>query len=249
MAGAVASYDFQGLQSAYATQMLIPQSVALPYGGPTDEAGSFAKGLGLGNVGGTAQPEIWTITSTLADNTWRFVFAGGLQTYKTPALAYNVSLAALKTALQDYIFGDGSIDTVVGTPGSSYVITFADNARIGGLIMLPELASSGSISIVRTQRGSVGVGQYDVYDGSTVTTIDALNVYDVALDPTGALQGEYITSSGQPFNPLAYLEGFFFASDIPNVANGAVGNDKKLGFVVGSSVSQSGCVLRLSQKN
>jgi hypothetical protein len=249
MAGAAYSFDFQGLQSAYANQMLVPQSVAVPWGGETDVGGSYAKGLGFGLVGGTAQPEIWTITSSLADNTWRFIFNGGIRTYITPALAFDVTTAALKTALQDYIFGADSIATVTGTPGSSYVITFAENTRIGGVILFQESASSGSISVVRTQRGSVGSGQYDVYNNDTITTIDALNIYETALDPTGALQGEFITATGQPFNPPTYLEGFFYSADIPNIASGAVGNDKKLGYVVGSSVSAAGTVLRLSQKN
>lgn len=245
-----AAFEFamQGLQPAHSKQFAVRRGVTLPRGGPTDAGGSYAKGLGLGMVGGTAQPEIWTITSTLADNTWLFVFAHGGGVSKTAALAYNVSLADLKTALEG-IFGEGSIATVTGTPGSSYVITFADNARVGGLIALPELASSGAISIVRTQRGSVGAGQYDVYDADAVTTIDALNEFETSLDPSGARVTEFGTSAGQPFSPSAFLEGFFLAADIPNIASGAVGNDKKLGYSVGSSVSAAGTILRLSQKN
>lgn len=245
MAGAAYSFDFQGLQSAYANQMLVPQSVAVPYGGETDVGGSYAKGLGFGLVGGTAQPEIWTIDTTLNSGTFRITFVGGIRAYVTDALAYNISTANLKTALQDSIFGADSIATVTGTPGTQYVITFAENARIGGAVIF----TSSLIALTRSQRGSVGAGQYDVYDDSAVTTIDALNIYETALDPTGALQGEFITATGQPFNPPTYLEGFFYAADIPNIASGAVGNDKKLGYVVGSSVSAAGTVLRLSQKN
>ncbi len=242
------TFALQGLQPAHSKQLAVRRAVALPRGGPTDAGGSYAKGLGLGLVGGTAQPEIWTITSSLADNTWLFVFAHGGGVSKTAALAYNVSTAALKTALEG-IFGTGSIATVTGTAGSSYVITFADNARVGGLISLPELASSGSISIVRTQRGCVGAGQYDVYDGSDVTTIDALNEFEVSLDPTGARATEFGAAAGSVYSPSAFVEGFFRASDIPNIASGAVGSDKKLGYAMGSSVSAAGTVLRLSQKN
>lgn len=242
------SFAMQGLQPAHSKQFCVKRSVALPRGGPTDAGGSYAKGLGLGLVGGTAQPEIWTIDTTLADNTWLFVFAHGGGVSKTSALAYNVSAAALKTALET-IFGTGSIASVTGTAGTQYVTTFTDNARVGGLIALPELASSGSISITRTQRGSVGSGQFDVYDGSGVTTIDALNEVETSLDPTGARVTEYGASAGQPFSPSAFFEGFFNAGDIPNLASGAVGNDKKLGYSVGSSVSAAGTILRLSQKN
>lgn len=242
------TFEFQGLQPAHSKQLSVKRAVALPRGGRTDYGGSYAKGLGLGLVGGTAQPEIWTITSSLADNYWTFIFAHGGGTAQTDSLAYNVSTTALKTALET-IFGSGSISTVTGTAGSSYVITFTDNARVGGLISLPNSATSGAISIARTQRGSVGSGQYDVYDGSTVTTIDALNEFTTALDPTGARVTEIGASTGQPFSPSAYLEGFFLASDIPNIASGAVGNDKKLGYAVGSSVSAAGTIIRLSQKN
>lgn len=241
-----ATYDLQGILPAHDPQLAICRPVKLPYGGPTDEGGSYAKGLGLGMVGGTAQPEIWTITTTLSDGTWRFVFAGGNKVFKTDALAYNVSTAALQAALEA-IFGDGSL-AVTGTAGTEYVITFAENARVGGLVALPE-AATGDISIARTQRGSCGSGQYDVYDGSGVTTIDAILKYQTTLDPTGARETEFGTASGQPFSPDAYTEGFFYASDIPNVASGAVGNDKKLGYSVGSSVSAAGTILRLSQKN
>lgn len=242
------TFAMQGLQPAHSKHLCARRAVTLPRGGPTDAGGSYAKGAGLGNVGGTAQPEIWTITTSLADNTWLFVFAHGGGVSKTSALAYNVSTADLEAALED-IFGTDSL-AVTGTAGSEYVITFADDARVGGLISLPELASSGSISIARTQRGSCGAGQYDLYDGSAVTTIDALNEFEVSLDPTGARVTEFGVSTGQPFSPAAFVEGFFRADDIPNIASGAVGNDKKLGYAVGSSVTAGlGTILRLSQKN
>lgn len=243
----VATYNLQGLMPAHSPEQAVLRNVKLPYGGETDVGGPIAKGSGLGMVGGTAQPEIWTITTSLADNTWRFVFGHGGGTAITAALAYNVSTAALQTALNG-IFGAGAV-VVTGTAGSSYVITFQENYRVGGLISLPELASSGSISIARTQRGTCGSGQYDVYDGSSVTTIDALLQYETRTDPTGAPVTEYGTASGQPRSQPAFHEGFFSAADIPNIASGAVGSDKKLGYAVGSSVSAAGTILRLSQKN
>jgi hypothetical protein len=245
----VYDFDLQGLQPAHSPRQAVRRAVKLPRGGPTDSGGSYARGAGLGNVGGTAQPEIWTISTTLADNTFTFHFVEGLHVKKTAALAYNVSTANLKTALET-IFGEGAIATVTGTPGTEYVITFTDDDRVGGNIYFAETASSGSISIARTQRGSCGAGQYDLYDGSGVTTIDAINEFEVHLDATGARVTEFGVATGSPFSPPAFVEGFFYADDIPNVASGAVGNDKKLGYALGSSLTAGlGTILRLSQKN
>lgn len=242
-------YQFsqQGLMPAHSPHLATTRGVALPRGGPTDSGGEYAQGLGLGLVGGTARPEIWTITTSLADNTFVLHFVAD-KVYKTAALAYNVSLAALKTALEG-IFGVGSISTVTGTPGTEYVITFADNARVGGHVYFTELATSGSISIARTQRGSVGAGQFDVYDGSAVTTMDRLLQYATLLNPMGGKATEWSSGTETPYSPAAYVEGFFLAADIPNIASGVVGNDKKLGYDVGSSVTAAGTILRLSQKN
>ena len=247
MATHTATYAQQGLMPAHSPEVAVTGSVALPRGGPTDSGGSFAKGLGLGMVGGTAQPEIWTISTTLADGTFTFHFVSARGVKKTAALAYNVSTANLKTALTT-LFGDGKIATVTGTAGTEYVITFADNARMGGHVYFAETASSGEISVARTQRGSVGAGQFDVYDGSGVTTIDRLLERETLINEQGGQASEWSDGTDNPYSPPAWREGFFYAADIPNIASGAVGNDKKLGYDVGSSVSAAGTILRLSQK-
>lgn len=242
-------YDFalQGLQPAFDPRAAVARAVNLPRGGPTGTGVAYAEGLGLGLVAGAAQPEIWTIDTTGNSGTFTLLFVGGGRVYSSGAVAYNVALADLKAALE-LIFGDGSIATVTGTPGTQYVVTFADDQRVGGYPFFAATFDSTLIAVTRTQRGCSGAGQYDVYDGSTVTTIDALNQYEVALDPTGALVGEYLTATGQPFSPPAFVQGYFNYADIPNVATAAVGNDKKLGYYTGSASATDGAILYLSQK-
>lgn len=251
---AATQYTQQGLQVAHSPQLSSTRGVKLPYGGPTDTGGSFAQGLILTNVAGTAQPEIFTINTTVPSGTVTIFFVSGDGVSKSSALAYNASLAAVKAALVE-IFGEGSIATVTGTPGTQYVCTFAENARIGGNLYFSAPAS-GAISMTRSQRGSCGAGQYDVYDGSTNTTTDAILEYEVALDPTGALVGEYITASGQPFSPPAYQEGFFFvyqgleggdttSLNLPNIDSAAV-TAQKLKVAVGA-YNTAGSIVRLTQ--
>lgn len=245
--GQTASYSQQGLLPAHSPQQAVSRAVALPRGGPKDTGGEFTVGLGLGLVGGTAQPEIWTIDTTGSSGTFTLLFVAD-RVYSSGAVVYNVSTAALKTALE-LIFGEGSIATVTDTAGTQYVVTFAENVRYGGHPFFANTFGSGSISLTRTQRGCVGAGQYDVYDASTVTTIDALNQYALLLNPMGGRATLNSPGTDTPFCPPAFVEGFFNAADIPNIASGAVGNDKKLGYAIGASVSAAGTILRLSQKN
>ncbi len=258
MAGPVARYTQQGLQPAYSPQLVSTRNVSLPYGGPTDGAAYYAQGLILSNDPSAARAEQWTFTASGNSGTFTIYFKGGAGILDSGALAYNVSTADFKTGLEN-IFGEGSIATVTGTAGTSYVATFAWNARIGGTVTFSNTFGSGSISLSRSVRGSVGAGQYDVYDSSTYTTTDAILEYKTLLDPTGALVGEFITSTGQPFAPQAYLEGFFFVftgedgSDttvlnIPNIDSDAVGasGGGKLKLVLGT-IAEAGAVVRLTQ--
>lgn len=250
-----ANYTQQGLQVAHSPSLASTRAVKLPYGGPTGTGGPYAQGLILTNVGGTAQAEVMTITSTGDSGTFTLLFVAD-KLYSTGPLAYNCSTAALQAALEE-IFGDGSV-VVTGSAGTSYVITFQANARVGGYPFFANTFGSGAISIARTTRGSCGAGQYDVYDGSTYTTTDAILEYATALDPTGALVGEYVTSTGQPFSPPAYQEGFFFVfggadggdtavENLPNIDATAVGAGQKLRKAVGSAITEAGAIVRLVQ--
>lgn len=239
--GQTAQFTLQGLMPAHSPRTAVKRAVALPRGGPTGTGGSYAKGLGLTLVGGTAQPEIWTIDTTVGSGNVTITFVSGNAVH-TATVAYNVSTAAMKTALET-IFGVGSISMVTGTPGTQYVVTFKDNARVGGGVIF----SDPLMTLTRTQRGSVGPGQFDVYDGATFTTIDRLLQFQVELDPSGARQTEFGTAFGQPFSPPAFSEGFFYASDIPNLQSGAVGASKKLVLEVGAAITDAGAILRLTQ--
>lgn len=250
-----ATFTQQGLQVALSPELATTRAVKLPYGGPTGSGGSYAQGLILTNVGGTAQAEVMTITSSGDSGTFTFLFVGD-KLYSTGALAYNCSTATLQSALEG-IFGEGEV-VVTGSAGTSYVITFQTNVRIGGYVFFANTFGSGSISVARTTRGSCGAGQYDVYDGSTYTTTDAILMYETTLDPTGALVGEYVTATGQPFSPPAYQEGFFFVfggvdggdtdtANLPNIDATAVGAGQKLRKAVGSAITEAGAIVRLVQ--
>lgn len=250
-----ANYTQQGLQVAYSPEQATTRGVKLPYGGPTGTGGAYAQGLILTNVGGTAQAEVMTITTTGSSGTFTFLFVAD-KLYSTGPLAYNCSTAVLQAALEE-IFGAGEV-VVTGTPGSSYVITFQSNNRIGGYPFFSNTFGSGSISIARTTRGSCGAGQYDVYDGSTYTTTDAILEYKTLLTPQGGLVGEYVTSTNQPIAPPAYQEGYFFVfggvdggqtdvANLPNIDAAAVGAGQKLRKAVGSSITEPGAVVRLVQ--
>lgn len=246
----------QGLMPAHSPELATLRGVKLPYGGPTDAGGSYAQGLILTNDPGAARPEIWTFTTDVASGTFVVFFVSGAGVAKTSALAYNVSLAGFLAAMEE-IFGEDSITSVTGTPGSSYVVTFAWDARIGGKVYTSQTAGSGTITLVRTQRGRCGAGQYDVYDGSTYATTDAILEYETYLDPTGALVGQYAPSPGQPFSPQAYQEGFFFVFqgedggdtdnlNLPNIDATAVGAGQKLRKALGA-ITEAGAIVRLVQ--
>lgn len=250
-----ANYTQQGLQVAHSPELATTRAVKLPYGGPTGTGGAYSQGLILTNVGGTAQAEVMTITSSGSSGTFTFLFVAD-KLYSTGALAYNCSTAVLQAALEE-IFGTGSV-VVTGSAGTSYVITFQSNVRIGGYPFFANTFGSGSISIARTTRGSCGAGQYDVYDGSTYTTTDAILEYETTLTPQGGLVGEYVTSTNQPVSPPAYAEGFFFVYggvdggntdvlNLPNIDATAVGAGQKLRKAVGSAITEAGAIVRLSQ--
>ena len=235
-----AQFTMQGLMPAHSPKLAVKRSVSLPRGGPLG-GGSFAKGAGLTMVNVAARPEILTFDTTVGSGTVTITFVAGNSVH-TVTIPYNASLAAFKTALET-IFGTGSFASVTGTPASQYVATTSFNDRIGGGFIF----SDPLFTLTRTQRGSVGPGQFDVYDGVTFTTIDRLLQFQVELDPTGARQTEYGTAVGSRFSPPAYTEGFFYASGIPNLAAGAVGADKKLDYEIGNAITDSDAILRLSQ--
>lgn len=239
------SYGQQGLMPAHSPQTAVTRPVSLPYGGPYGVGGSYALGSGLTLDPGTAQAEVRTLTVGTSTGTLTHTFTAD-KTYVVTH-AYNASLTTVKAAWEA-VFGVGNV-AVTGTAGSSYVLTFQNqlaNRRIGGLM---SISSNGNASWARTTTGSCGTGQYDLFDNSSYTTIDALLENTCTLNPRGGRATDVSSGTDQPHSPAAWVEGYFYYGDIPNVVTGAVGSDKKLGWATGSSSATTAAVVFLSQKN
>lgn len=242
------TFALQGLMPAHRPDLAVKRPVHLPYGGPygtTGGGGTYATGLALGLVPGTIQSEVFTLTiGTSTGVITNYLYADKVYVVTHD---YNATLAVVKAAWEA-VFGVGNV-TVTGTAGSSYVVTLGGsmaNKRLGCYLTQ---ASNGNASWARTTRGNCGAGQYDVYDGSGVTTIDAILMMAVTTNPQGGRVTDQGSGSEQPFAPPAYMEGFFNYADIPNIATAAIGNDKKLGYATGSASLLTGAIVRLSQKN
>jgi hypothetical protein len=245
--GQVASYPMQGGQPSRNRDLARRGGVALPYGGPTDAGGDYAAMTPLSLVGGTAQPEIWTLT--LGGSGTVVLQFGAQKIYAATALTTGTAtaaqvLAALQTIFPAWMLPAGS---VTGSAGGPFTITFGVNARIGGLINFV-VTGTATGAVVRTQRGSCGAGQYDVTDGTTYTICSALLVDNISTGPSGDLDTvPYGPVTDSTFTPWAWIEGFFFAADAPLLTNAIVAASPKLSFYIGSAVTQGGAELRLLQ--
>jgi hypothetical protein len=258
--GLVAQLGMQGLQPSRNRSKALRAGVALPWGGPTQAAGiatggtppgsnDFPQGAALTNVGGTAQAEIWTLTVTGSGNVF-FQFGAEVVRTATAFAAGTATAAQVCTALQTiwptWVLPTGS---VTGNAGGPYTITFAQTNRIGGNISFV-VTGTAAATLVRTQRGSCGAGQYDLTDGSTFTTCDALLVDRLGLSPWGSLPtAPYGATPDTIFSPWAWIEGFFKAADVPNLTTAIVAASPALlrRFYLGAAVTDSGAEIRLVQ--
>lgn len=214
--------------------------VALPVGGPIGTGGNFAKGTVLGDVGGSAANELWTITIGSATATVTFTFTAD-KPYTTTFLV-NDSVATVQTAI-DTIFGAGNT-TVAGTPGTSYTITFKGvlaSRLMGGNVTMT--ATSANPTLARTTPGSCGAGQFNVYDNSAVGVARCLLKYDYGTDPLGGRVTD-LQSTGQPSNALAYFAGYFNVADLTGLDSSAV-SDPGFRIVEGSAITETGAVIGL----
>lgn len=245
--GLVATYPMQGGQPSRYRNEALRGAVSLPWGGPTDQGGDFPSMMPLQNVGGTAQPEIWTLT---LGGTGNVIFQFGAQRiYASNSFASNTVTAPLLAAALFPIWPIWALPVanVTGGTGGPFTITFGKNARIGGLINFVR-SGTATASLVRTQRGSCGSGQYDYADGVTNTNPDSFLVDTIPLGPTGDLATDlYGPVSDTTFSPWAWIEGFFFAADIPLLTDAEVASSTKINYYIGTSVSQPGCEIRLIQ--
>lgn len=248
----VAQYSLSQLVPAFGRELAMSRNVRMPYGGPTGAGGTFPKGTVLGCVAGTVQSEVATLTlANTTGGTFTVSFTAD-KVYQTASLAYNVSLANFKTALEAW-FGTGNV-AVTGIPGSSYVVTFQNqlaNTRIGGLFAADASAlTSGTTATAtwaRTTRGSSGAGQFDKYldagTNSCPTTARAILAHDYLSTPQGEMVGEGLRT-GQAYAPLAFMTGFFNVGDLTGLdANGVA--DTGWRIVEGTAITDTGAVIGL----
>lgn len=214
----MAQYDQQGLMPLYEWGPAATRSVNLPYGGPTNTGGQFNQGQLLGVASTTQQNEVVTLTlgSTPSGTVTGTFVADRPYTVSWPIGTANAAL----TTLWQTIFGAGNV-TVTGTSAGgtagTVILTFGGalaNQRIGGLFTAT--VTAGAATWARTTRGACAV-QYDLYDQSANNDVDAILMYDVVLDPTGARVTLLGTSVGQPFQPAAFTGGFFDPTQLVGV--------------------------------
>jgi hypothetical protein len=119
-------------------------------------------GSSVTNTGGTAEVQTVTLTGTGTAGTWALTSPN----YGTASgLAYNISFAALQTALQT-AFGI-TIPLPTGSPGSSYVITFPVTAgNVGQLTATNNITGVTSITVATTTPGVTGVNSRGVGSGT-----------------------------------------------------------------------------------
>lgn len=239
------TFPLQGLTPAFAPDQALSKAVALPFGGPygtSSGGGQYGQGYALGLVPGTAQSEILTLTvGTSTGTLTHYLYADKVYTVTH---AYNASTATVKTAWEA-VFGTGNV-AVTGTAGTSYVLTLQGQLASKRLGCYLAISSNGNASWARTQRGNCGAGQYDVYDGSTVTTADAFLISAVSLNPRGGRATDLNSGTENPFAPPAWVEGFFNYADLgSNMATAAV--TSKLSWYTGSASYTTGAVVRLVQ--
>ncbi len=249
--GLVASFPMQGMQPSRNREFAMRGGVALPWGGPTDVGGEYPTGAALTLVGGTAQPEILTLTVS-GTGTYRLQFVNGGPIAQSLPLAQNATAAQVCTALQAiwplWVLPTGS---VTGSAGGPYTVTSAVNFRIGGAFQSITSSGTAAVAVTRAQRGSVGAGQYELANGTTFTTVAAFLVDAWATGPTGTLTGQsvpYGAPDDTTSNATAWVEGFFFAADSPNLTTAMVNAaGSKASFYLGSDVANAGAEVRLVQ--
>ena len=229
----VAQQDIQGLLPFYQYGPSPTEAVNLGVGGPYGIGGAYKQGSLLGAVTTVAANEVITLNVSGSPTGTKIAVTYTADKPYTGATANLVSAQASLAQLQavcDSIWGAGN--TVVGgTPGTTYTITFGGglaNTRINGNFVATATFTAGTspaLATVRTTRGSCGPAQYELYDGSSGVTneVDAILGWDITLDPTGArVAYPGRISTGQPFQPTAYIGGYFDPTALLMLGSGAM---------------------------
>jgi hypothetical protein len=219
---------------------------------------SLVAGQVLGEVTGASQNDVQTIdaTGTVSGGTFTLSVTGiDGGTYTTDALAYNISNANLKIAVED-LFEEAGYDgvTVTVTTGplpADTVLTFGGTMANFPAPLLSledaEITGGGSLAIVHTTTGRMKglFGAYDdgASDGRQVAK--ALSEYALRTDYTGriVLGGE----TGRPYMGVytltapAFFSGRFLVGDLTGLDANAVADLGRLES--GTSVSDDNAVL------
>ena len=277
--GLVSSWPQQGYQPSRFPKLARRGAVALPWGGPTNVGGSYPLAGALTLVGGAVQPEIWTLTLGGA-GTVQLQFFSDTTSVAAPVNVATVTAAQMLAALlgnpaipyQSYgiwpswVLPSGS---VTGSTGGPFTITFGGStgyngagnySRIGGLVNFVTTGSA-TASLVRTQRGSCGAGQYDYADGVTNLTCNAFLVDTIPSGPTGTISTvPFGANTDQTDTLWAWVEGFFAANYqslttggtvlttfSPNLTDAIVASSPRLSYYLGGTLETAGAELRLLQ--
>lgn len=163
--------------------------------GGVDEGGIVAVHTTQGVTAVVAAAEVQTITlaGSPTGGTWRVGYNGEW----TPELAWNISTAALQTALRA-LTGLSAV-TVAGTAGSSYVVTFASGTAYPLLDLDATFSGTpGALiagSLVQPTDGSE-TPLVVISDGSGIKVTDADGVsQDQALTGDALIGGELLTAN------------------------------------------------------
>jgi hypothetical protein len=273
--GLVASWPQQGYQPSRFPKLARRGAVALPWGGPTGVGGSYGLASALTLVGGAAQPEIWTLTLGGSGNVTMIYQASDIftsATFNTGTVTAASLLAALQTNPNNpmqvagiwpsWVLPAGSI---TGSTGGPFTITFGGSSgyngagtysRIGGNVLFTTTGTA-TATLVRSQRGSVGAGQYEYADGVTYTTCSAFLVDTIPSGPTGTIATiPYGANTDQTDTLWAWVEGMFFANQqvsgvttviSPNLTDAIVAASPRLSYYLGTTIETPGAELRLLQ--
>lgn len=148
-------------------------------------------------VAATPVGQTITFSAAAASGTWVATFGG----QSTAALQYNISTAALQTALEGLsTIGANGIASVTGTPGTSYVVTFG-----GDLALTSEelgtsnvtLQTAGSVAVtVAVTVSTAGVATPALVVAGTAATSTTVGTYTITYG--NALASNFIEPSWEP---------------------------------------------------
>lgn len=233
-------FIFTGLQPAIRPDEAIELAVNLT------PSTTFPQGAVLGRIGTAAVNDVQTIadTGTVSGGTFTVTVTDPVtgQTSTTAAVAYNVTNADLKTALQAVLSGS-VVATVAGSglPTNDTTVTFSGSAA--GLpvpvmtINSASLTGGGSLGVTHTTVGHPAevYGLYSDANSDGTETAKCILRYSCITDASGRITvggaqvgGGYVHGETYDCVP-AYFAGYFFEDQISGLdANGLADLGKRI---------------------